>query len=165
MTDVFDAVSVGGFDDASLLGNAADLGDVGLNDVECASLEKRHETLSRCENFGASDRHFAVFAQGDKILEIVGAQSFFKPVDFIMVQHVRRAHGPFESMRPEPVARARVDHEVLTFRQHVSCGAYDRLILPIGIRPSERAPTDLEGAVALLAVANDLLRHFGGFIH
>jgi len=64
---------------------AADLGDVGLHDVERAALQPGHERLAPGEHLAAGDPHRRKPAQLDVVLQRVGRQWLLEPLDAAIV--------------------------------------------------------------------------------
>ncbi len=106
MADIADAEILGHAHDAPLLADAADLGHVWLDDVEGAVLQPGQEALASCQDLAAGDRHGTDPPEMAIILKRIGLQGFLEPADVIILQHLGRAHRPFQAMRPPGVARA-----------------------------------------------------------
>src|SRR5579863_9926951 len=86
--DEADAVVFGHPGDAALLGDAADFGDVGLDDVEGPGANPRLEGLAAGEDFAAGDGDGRGLAEEDVVLQVVGRERFFEPEDAVGGEHV-----------------------------------------------------------------------------
>ena len=144
-------------DDASLLADSADLGDVGLNDVESPPTEKGHEALSPGEHLSTGDRHRAREPQVTVIVDGVWLQGFLEPAYIVVLQHVRRAQRPFEAMRPVGIAGTSIDEELRVRPDAVSGRPHDGFVQPGIIGPAEWSPADLEGPeTSRMEIRNDI---------
>src|SRR5204863_33206 len=147
--DVFDPEVVGEPGDPPLLADAADLGDIGLHDVEGAARQPGNETLASGQHLPAGDRDRALTAQLAEILEGVGLQRLLEPADIIILQHLRRAQRPFQAMGPIGIARPGIDEEPGIRPRRFARRAHDGLIQLAVAGAPEGAPADLEGAKSL----------------
>src|SRR5579885_1745777 len=94
-----------------------------------------------------------------EVVDRVGLQRLLEPADIVVFQHLRRAHRPFEAVRPVGVAGAGVDEELRFIARRGARRAHDRLV-ELGIAgAAEGSPADLEGAEATRAILRHHLAH------
>ena len=165
MADVFDPEVEGEPGDPPLLADAADLGDIGLHDVEGAARQPGNETLAPGQHLPAGDRDRALTAQLAEILEGVGLQRLLEPADIIILQHLRRAQRPFQAMGPIGIARPGIDEEPGIRPRRFARRAHDGLIQLAVAGAPEGAPADLEGAKSLRPILGHGLAHGLGTLH
>src|SRR3954467_1756626 len=154
MADIADTEIVCQPGDPSLLADAADLGNVRLDNVEGPTGQPGQEGLAPREHLSAGDRHRAHAPQMAVVVDRVGPQGFLEPADVMIAQHLRRAQGPFQSVRPVAIAGARIHEKARVAATRLARGAPDRLVL-LRVAPAERTPADFEGAEPALVVSRD----------
>ena len=81
MPDILHAEIIGHPGDPPLLADAADLGDVGLHDIERAARQPGQERLPPRQHLAARDRHPAGAAQMAEIVDCIGPQRFLEPAN------------------------------------------------------------------------------------
>jgi hypothetical protein len=84
---------------------------LGLHDVDRAAREPRDEALPARQHLATGDRHQRAAAQLAIVVDGIGAHRLLEPSDIEILQHLGRALRPFETVRPERVARAGIDEE------------------------------------------------------
>ena len=139
--------------------NAADLGDVRLHDVDCAARQPGDEGLAPRQHLAAGDRHRRAAAQLPVVVDRVGPDRLLEPSDGKILQHLGGALRPFEAVRPERVARARIDEQLGGISRRLARRAHDRLVEPDVERAAERSPSDLERREAARAILRDDIEH------
>ena len=77
--------------DAPFFGNAAHLGDIRLDDVECASGQERGERLAAGQYLATGDGHGRLATQDHVVIERIWREGFLEPVDVVLGQHVSGA--------------------------------------------------------------------------
>ena len=150
--------------DAALFADAADLGHIGLDDVERARLEPGLERLPAREHLAAGDRHGRMLAQLHVVLERVGIERLLEPVHVVVGEHLRGVERPLVAVRPEGIAAAGIDHQARVRADGLARGPDDRLIRG-GIAPAERPPADLERAEALRLHREQVIAQLRRLVH
>ena len=164
MRDETDSVLACGPCDAAFFADAADFGDIGLNDVKGARLEEWLKALAAREDFSARDGDGRVFAQFDEVFEGIGNEGFLEPVDIVVGEHFRRIEGPAIAIGPVRVAASCVHHEAIFRANSFSCGSHDGFIC-CRVATSKGPPTDFEGAKALSFHGEQVVFEAFWFVH
>src|ERR1700733_1649418 len=149
---------------AALLALSADLGRVGLHDVERAARQPRRKRLAPGHHLTAGDRNRTLATQLDEVIECIRPQRFLEPTNVIGGEHMRSSDGPFQLLWPIGVACARIDEQP-TFAETIAGAPNDRFVQLRIVAAAERTPPDLERAEARVTSLLGRVPHWPRLFH
>ena len=145
----------------------ANLGGIGLDDVECAALQPWQKALAARQHFAAGDGHRALTPQLAEIIDSVGTQRFLEPADVIVGKHMSRVDGPAQTVRPIGVAGSGIDEELAAIADRFALAALTIASSSLSsrrCRPNGPQPI-LNALKPFLDKRRERLRHAFGFFH
>src|SRR3954453_1740421 len=134
--------------DSPLLADSAHLGDVRLNHIEGPLLNPWRERLPPRKDLAPGDPDRRRSPQQHIVFQIVRRERLFKPVNFVLSQHLCCSQSPLLVLWPERIARARVYHQQRIRSHSLACRTHNPFIHRGGHAP-EWTPTNFESPESL----------------